>query len=149
MLYLLYLIALLVNARMHQRTALGLSYYNDILGLKNFIELAEKDRLVALVDDDPEYFYHILPFAYVLNVTDKWSKKFEDIAIAPPSWYAGPTPMNHLIFMSHFNRSINTLASSMSAPPPSKGGSGGGSFGGGGGGFSGGGFGGGGGGGWR
>lgn len=148
-LYLLYLIALLVNARMHQRTALGLSYYNDILGLKNFIELAEKDRLIALVDDDPEYFYHILPFAYVLNVTDKWSKKFEDIAIAPPSWYVGPTPMNHLIFMSHFNRSINTLASSMSTPPPSKGGSGGGSFGGGGGGFSGGGFGGGGGGGWR
>ncbi len=147
-LFLLYVIGLFVNSKMHQRTAQGLSYYNDILGLKNFIELAEKDRLETLVDEDPEYFYHILPYAYVLNVTDKWSKKFESIAIQPPSWYIGPTPMNSIIFMSHFNRSMNTLASSMSAPPPSKSGSGGGSFGGGGG-FSGGGFGGGGGGGWR
>src|SRR5690554_2414526 len=145
---LLYIIGLFVNSKMHQRTAQGLAYLNDILGLKNFIELAEKDRLEALVDEDPEYFYHILPYAYVLNVTDKWSKKFESIAIEPPSWYVGPTPMNSVIFMSHFNRSMGTLASSMSAPPPSKGGSGGGGFGGGGG-LSGGGFGGGGGGGWR
>jgi uncharacterized membrane protein YgcG len=144
----LYVIGLYFNSLMHKRTPLGLAYYNDILGLKNFIELAEKDRLEMLVAEDPSYFYHILPYAYVLNVTNTWSKKFESIAIEPPSWYIGPRPLNTVIFMSHFNRSLNTLASTMSAPPPSKGGKGGGSFGGGGG-FSGGGFGGGGGGGWR
>lgn len=151
-LYGIYLIAIFINGNMHKRTALGLSYYNDILGLKNFIQMAEKGRLETLVEEDPEYFYHILPFAYVLNVSDVWSKKFESITMAPPSWYASATPMDSVYFMSHFNRnlnrSINSLYSSMSSPPPSKGGSGGGSFGGGGG-FSGGGFGGGGGGGWR
>ncbi len=144
----LYVVGIYFNSLMHKRTPLGLSYYNDILGLKSFIELAEKDRLEALVVDDPSYFYHILPYAYILNVTNTWSKKFESIAIEPPSWYIGPRPLNTVIFMSHFNRSLNTLASTMSAPPPSKGGKGGGSFGGGGG-FGGGGFGGGGGGGWR
>jgi uncharacterized membrane protein YgcG len=144
----LYVVGLIINSTMHQRTKLGSELYNDILGLKLFIETAEKDRLESLVADDPSYFYHILPYAYVLNITDTWSKKFESIAIAAPSWYVGPTPMNHIIFMSHFNRSINTLAATMTTPPPTKGGKGGGSFGGGGGGFSGGGFGGGGGGGW-
>ncbi len=143
-----YLIGLRFCSLMHQRTPLGVQYFNDILGLKNFIEMAEKDRLEALVADDPSYFYHVLPFAYVLNVTNTWSKKFESIAIQPPSWYIGPRPLNTVIFMNHFNRSMNVLASNMTAPPPSKGGKGGGSFGGGGG-FSGGGFGGGGGGGWR
>jgi uncharacterized membrane protein YgcG len=147
-LFILYAVALFINSTMHQRTRLGNQLYNDILGLKLFIETAEKDRLETLVGDDPSYFYHILPYAYVLNITDTWSKKFEDIAIASPSWYVGQTPMNHIIFMSHFNRSINTLATTMSTPPATKSGSGGGSFGGGGGGFSGGGFGGGGGGGW-
>lgn len=147
-LFILFTVGLLVNSTMHQRTYLGNQLFNDILGLKLFIETAEKDRLETLVADDPSYFYHILPYAYVLNVTDTWSKKFESIAIGAPSWYVGPTPMNHVIFMSHFNRSLNTLASTMTTPPPSKGGKGGGSFGGGGGGFSGGGFGGGGGGGW-
>lgn len=147
-LFILYIVGLIINSTMHQRTELGNQLYNDILGLKMFIETAERDRLETLVADDPSYFYHILPYAYVLNITDTWSKKFESIAIAAPSWYVGPTPMNHMIFMSHFNRSINTLSSTMTTPPPSKGGKGGGSFGGGGGGFSGGGFGGGGGGGW-
>lgn len=144
----LYVLGLIFTSSMNQRTPLGNQLYNDILGLKLFIETAEKDRLEALVADDPSYFYHILPYAYVLNITDTWSKKFENIAIAAPSWYVGPTPMNNLIFMSHFNRSMNTLASTMTTPPPTKSGSGGGGFGGGGGGFSGGGFGGGGGGGW-
>lgn len=148
-LFILYAVGVFINSTMHQRTPLGDKLYNDILGLKLFIETAEKDRLETLVADDPSYFYHILPYAYVLNITDTWSKKFESIAIGSPSWYVGPTPMNHIIFMSHFNRSLNTIASSLSTPPVSKGGSGGGSFGGGGGGgFSGGGFGGGGGGGW-
>ena len=70
---------------MDKRTALGVSYLGKILGLKNFIETAEKGRLEALVHDDPQYFFKILPYAYVLNVTDIWSKKFESIAMENPS----------------------------------------------------------------
>lgn len=144
---LLFIMSTGFNAFMHKRTDVGLSWYNDILGLKNFIELAEKDRLEMLVHEDPEYFYHILPYAYVLNVTNVWSKKFENIAMDPPSWYVGPQPLNSVIFYRSLTRSLNTMSKTMMAPPPTKSGKGGGSVGGGGG-FSGGGFGGGGGGGW-
>lgn len=143
-----YLIGLYFTSQMHKRTSQGVEWYGKILGLKNFIELAEKDRLEMLVHDDPEYFYKILPYAYVLNVTDTWSKKFENIAIEAPQWYVGPTPMNSYFFMRSLDRSLGRMTTSMTSVPQAKAGSGGGGFGGGGG-FSGGGFGGGGGGGVR
>ncbi len=133
---------------MDKRTELGVDYLGKILGLKQFIETAEKDRLEMLVAQDPSYFYRILPYAYVFNVTDVWSKKFESIAIEGPSWYrGGNNMMTPMLFMNRFNRTMNTMNRSMTSAPQSSGRSGGG-FGGGGGGFSGGGFGGGGGGHW-
>jgi hypothetical protein len=68
-------------------------YYSILLGrikgFKNFIKTAEMDRLRVLFDDDPEYFYHILPYAWVFGLSDKWAEKFEKLAAAAPSWYAG------------------------------------------------------------
>ena len=59
-------------------------YGKDILakieGFKNFIEVAEKERLEALLEDDPYYFYNTLPFAQVLGVTKKWIDKFDKIS---------------------------------------------------------------------
>lgn len=133
---------------MDKRTDLGIDYLGKIIGLKRFIEVAEKDRLEMLVHDDPTYFYKILPYAYVLNVSDVWSKKFESIAIEQPSWYYGPnTHFNTYLFMNSFNRTLSNMNQVMNSVPQ-RSGSGGGGFGGGGGGFSGGGFGGGGGGSW-
>jgi uncharacterized membrane protein YgcG len=133
---------------MDKRTKLGADYLGRILGLKHFIDVAEKDRLEMLVNDDPEYFYKILPYAFVLNVSDVWSKKFESIAVPQPSWYASSTParFNTFLLMNNLNHTMNTMNRAMTSMPRSRGG--GGFGGGGGGGFSGGGFGGGGGGHW-
>ncbi|PKM89071.1 MAG: hypothetical protein CVU85_03210 [Firmicutes bacterium HGW-Firmicutes-10] len=143
-----YLISLYFITIMDKRTDKGLDLYGKVLGLKNFIELAEKDKLEMLVHDDPEYFYKILPYAYVLNVTDTWAKKFESITIQPPQWYVGSGPFNHIFFVRSLNSSMHRMTSAMTSLPPAKAGRGGGGFGSGGGGFSGGGFGGGGGGRW-
>lgn len=147
----LYLIAMFAAANTGKRTELGARWVGQILGLRNFIELAEKDRLEALVAESPEIFYDVLPYAYVLGVTDVWSKKFESIAIAQPDWYVSSNPnFSTYLLWSSLNRSMMTVTTSMvSVPTPTGSSGGGGSFGGGGGGgFSGGGFGGGGGGSW-
>lgn len=143
-LYTLIAINIGYTSYMDKRTERGTEYLGHILGLKNFIEAAEKDKLEMLVHDDPSYFYKILPYAYVLNVSDTWSKKFENIVIEQPDWYYGPHPLNTYIFVSHLNRTLSSVSQAMTSVPQSQG-KGGGSFGSGGGGFSGGGFGGGGG----
>ncbi|HKL42625.1 MAG TPA: DUF2207 domain-containing protein [Clostridia bacterium] len=128
-----------------KRTKFGDDILGKTLGFKNFIEQAEKDRINRLVDEDPEYFYKILPYAMVLGVTDQWARQFEDIAINEPSWYVNNTSrrFSTIYFVNHLNSTTESISKNMTASP-SQSSSGGSS----GGGFSGGGSGGGGGGGW-
>ena len=138
---------------MRKRTETGNSWYGRLLGFKNFIDKAEKDRILTLVEQNPSYFYNVLPYAYVLGVTDKWAKNFEHIGIQPPRWYHGyygSPAFNTIVFTSLMTRHMNGFQSAMTARPQSRsggfgggGGYSGGGFGGGGG-FAGGGFGGGG-----
>lgn len=70
-----------------RRTNLGRWYQEKLMGFKEFIKVAELDRIKLLVDENPNYFYNVLPFAMVLGVTDKWAKNFDSIMKEPPSWY--------------------------------------------------------------
>ena len=133
---------------MRKRTKQGDEWFAKLLGFKNFIEKAEKDRILLLVEENPSYFYNVLPYAYVLGVTDKWAKNFEGIGIQPPDWYSGyrMSTFNTILFASYMSRNLSGFQSAMTSRPSGGHAGGGGSFGGGfgGGGFSGGGFGGGG-----
>lgn len=60
-----------------------------LLGFKDFIKAAEKDRLEMLLEEDPEYYYHVLPYAQALHVSKIWINKFKDLTVPPPAWYVG------------------------------------------------------------
>ena len=130
-----------------KRTKYGNEMLGKLKGFKNFLETVEKEKLESLVMDNPNYFYDILPYTYVLGVSDKWIKKFESISLQAPSWYDSSNSFD----ISSFNRFINsTMTSAQGAMTSSPSSSSGGSSSGGssGGGSSGGGSGGGGGGSW-
>lgn len=135
---------------MKRRTKRGAMLLGKILGFKEFIRVAEVDRIKKLVEQNPSYFYDVLPYAYVLGLSKKWAKKFENIAMEPPTWYGGSygnQAFTTLVFLNAMDHATHAMSESI-VIPTSSGGGGGGSFSGGGGGFSGGGMGGGGGGGW-
>lgn len=135
-----------------KKTDEGAALFAKLVGFRSFIEKAEKGRIEKLVKEDPSYFYHVLPYAYALGVTDAWVKQFEKITLEPPTWYVytGADMFSTMIFMSMFRRSAFMMSRAMVSRPQVKTGGGrpGGMSFGGGGGFSGGGFGGGGGGRW-
>jgi uncharacterized membrane protein len=117
---------------MPKRTHYGNEILGKLKGFKNFLETAEKPKLEELVMHDPKYFYNILPYTYVLGVSDKWIKKFESIALQSPDWYSGSTAFSMASFGSFMTSTMATANSSMSSSPSSSGGgSGGGSSGGG------------------
>jgi len=132
---------------MPKRTKYGAEILGKIRGFRNFLKVAEKDKLEELVLKDPKYFYNILPYTYVLGVSDKWIKKFETIAIQSPNWYDdGSGTFNYSSFSDFMSSTMTTATSAMSSSPSSSGGGSGGHSSGGG--SSGGGSGGGGGGSW-
>ena len=113
-----------------KRTKYGVEILGKIKGFKNFLETAEKDKLEALVEKDPQYFYNILPYTYVLGVSSKWMKKFESIAVEPPNWYNSHNAFDIIMFNHFMNSTYSSISTAMTSTPSSSGG----------GGFSGGGF---------
>ena len=138
-------IIIIISGKFNYRTEFGNKIYGRIIGFKKFLETAEKDQLEHLVMENPAYFYDILPYTYVLGVSDKWIKKFESIAIEPADWYESSATFNIITFNSCLTSAMRTARMSYSSSSGGSSFSGGGSSGGG---SSGGGSGGGGGGSW-
>lgn len=59
------------------------------LGFKDYIYKVEYDKMKMLVDENPKYFYDILPYVYVLGYSNKFLQKFENIVVPLPEWYEG------------------------------------------------------------
>ena len=148
------LVVLLVAGMVSRKplTAAGAETRDHLLGLKQFIEWAEADRIRMLqspqgaervrVDvSDPrmklKLYEKLLPYAVVFGQEKKWA---EELAVLygsgnSPGWYSGSTGFN----AAAFSAGISNLSTSASSSSTSGGSSGGGSAGGGGGGGGGGG----------
>lgn len=139
------ILLLIFRKIMIKRTPFGIEILGKIKGFKRFLKIAEKEQLEELVEKNHGYFYNILPYTYTLNVSDKWIKQFEGIAVGEPTWYDSDTNFNINSFDNFVNNTMYSINSSVTSAQASS--SSGSSYGGGssGGGFSGGGSGGGGG----
>lgn len=142
-------VAEICMAYMGARSKKGTEMIGRLAGFRNFIEHAEVDRLNMLAGENPEYFYNVLPYAYIFGLTDKWISRFEKIGVPQPGWYRGVDgwDMYRVMWISHMMNSVQSsvdagISEFVAASSDN------GSFSGGGGGFSGGGIGGGGGGSW-
>lgn len=134
---------------MPARTKKGVNGKEYVLGLKEYLSVAEKDRINFHNAPEKNFsqFEKLLPFAMVLGVEKEWAKQFEGVYAQNPNWYNDPSGanFNSTLFVHNINSFSLAANSNLSSVP---GGASSGSSGFGGGGFSGGGFGGGGGGSW-
>ena len=135
---------------MPKRTQKGADARQLVLGLKEYLSVAEKDRLDFHNDPqkDPKVFEKLLPYAIALGVSKQWAKKFEGLFDFHPSWFIDPTrsSFNPILFNSSISGFSSGFRTMVLEADKSAAGAGRSGFGGGG--FSGGGFGGGGGGRW-
>lgn len=135
------IILAVLSCRCKRRTSIGTWYEERLVGFREFLKATELDRIKLLVNDNPQYFYNVLPFAMVLGVTDKWAKNFDNIMVSPPKWYFTATPgiFSASAFAQDLEQSMRGISSAISSRPSSSsggssdGGSAGGGSGGGGG----------------
>jgi uncharacterized membrane protein len=136
------LIILVISQLMPQRTEKGTRAKEYILGLKMYLQVAEKDRLAFhnAPTKKPETFEKLLPYAIALGVDKQWLDQFKEIYTQGPSWYQGANNANFSMVtfgnsLSAFKYSAGVaIASAPSSSGSGGGGSSGGGFGGGGGG---------------
>jgi uncharacterized membrane protein len=112
--YIANLFSLLFVLLMKRKTKYGEEVRGKIKGFKHYLEVAEKDQLEGLVEQNPNYFYDILPYAYVLGVSKKWIEKFENI----------PMPERDMGSFNYLNYAVfDSISSGVYVPSSSGGGS--------------------------
>lgn len=136
-----------IAPRCVSRTEKYVQTLGSILGFKDFILYTEEDKIKFMLEENPQLYYDILPYAQVLGVSNEWENKFKSIVIEPPKWCTGNVSFSVFDYMILNSMLRASFRSAMVRPQPKGGtflggGGGGGHFGG----FSGGGHGGGGGG---
>ncbi|MBI4034640.1 DUF2207 domain-containing protein [Candidatus Saccharibacteria bacterium] len=133
---------------MPARSLKGVEQHDYLLGLKDYIKLAEADRLkfgqsVGGAEKSPaakiKLFESLLPYAMLFGLEKSWAKQFQDLYAKPPDWYRGTNFQGALIASSlgDFSKAASTNFSAPSSSGSSgfSGGAGGGGGGGGGGGW--------------
>lgn len=134
-----------MNTFMIKKNAKGNKVLSELKGFKQFIKIAEENKLKMLLKEDPSYFETTMGYALAFGLFNSWAKKFDALNLSPPNWYSSSTGQS--LSMNNFSKSFSGVMSNVKSTmvsAPSSSGSGSSS----GGGFSGGGFGGGGGGSW-
>jgi uncharacterized membrane protein YgcG len=153
------LFTLVFSVNIHPLTEQGATVRDHLRGLKEFITLAEADRLrvlqsptgalrVAVDITDPrlrlKLTEKVLPYAVLFGLEKEWSQELANLYAendAQPTWYAGGPGFNAALFAASLSTFAGVASTSWAASSSSSGmgGSGGGGFSGGGGGGGGGG----------
>jgi hypothetical protein len=110
-----------------KRTRQSAEWYAKILSFRDTVALAGHDQLAELVKKDPAYFYHTLPYAYVLDIPERWAANFESIAMEAPAWYIGMRGggFSSTAFTDGLSRAMNAIMGAMTSVSSSHGGAGG------------------------
>jgi uncharacterized membrane protein YgcG len=146
------LITLAMANAMPARTAGGVEVRDYLLGLKQFITIAEAERIKVLqspqgsltekidTGDNTQLvklYEKLLPYAMLFGIEKAWAKQFAKLYQQPPDWYSGASSFNAGYFAGSLG-SFGTQSTASFTPPSNS--AGGGSAGGGGGGGGGGGW---------
>lgn len=150
------IIVLVVSRYLPAKTNKGVDAIAYLLGLKEYIKLAEADRIKFHQSPDAAIKYgdykdnktkvkiyeQLLPYAIIFGLEKDWSQQFSDIYKSPPDWYRDSNSSFNSLYLANSISSLSDAStSSFSAPASSSssgfsgGGSGGGGGGGGGGGW--------------
>jgi len=81
------LLAGLMAAYGGRRSELGRQNATMILGLRHYFKSVDREDLKRIQDNDPEYFYNLLPFALALGVEYPFAKRFGNQKIAPCPYF--------------------------------------------------------------
>ena len=113
-------LSLLAAAAISRRTAYAEEKLSQIMGYREFIDKAEKDRLERLSGEDPEFFYHVLPYAMAFGLERRWTEAFSGITVPPASWYHGSRALDAYA-LSSFSRHLASASARTSGPAGGRG----------------------------
>ena len=65
-----------------RRSELGMLHAGEVLGIRHFLRKLDDKQLKRLLDNNPDYFFDMLPYAIALGVDKKFAKAFGKMPMA-------------------------------------------------------------------
>lgn len=100
------LIPLLINKDYESKyTEKGKIQKGRVLGFKNYIQMCEVDQIKMFAKENPNYYFDVLPYAYVFGLSNVWMNKFKTIEVQIPTWLStsNGTITDFIVFNSVYN----------------------------------------------
>jgi len=73
--------------KLSKRTPYGNQVLSEAYGLKYYLETLTIDELNDKQEQNPNFYFDMIPYAYVLESLDIWIQKGSKMTLLPPSWY--------------------------------------------------------------
>ena len=93
---------------MPKRTAYGNKMLGRINGFKLYLETITLEEITKKMKDNPNFYYDMLPYAYVLGISKGWIKKFEKIDVKKPKW-SSIKPFHFSSFNTFISHSLDSI----------------------------------------
>ena len=93
---------------MPKRTAYGNKMLGRINGFKLYLETITPEEITKKMKDNPNFYYDMLPYAYVLGISKGWIKKFEKIDVKKPKW-SSIKPFHFSSFNTFISHSLDSI----------------------------------------
>lgn len=115
-LFIIYLIGIimlglmcLIYHNLPDRTKYGNKMLGDIYGFKYYLDILNKNEIMKKQEEDSNFYYKMVPYAYVLESLDLWIQKGSDI-ITPPDWYIPSSEFKMTKFQEFVKNVLYTTA---------------------------------------
>lgn len=68
-------------------TEKGAEAYKQMLGFEKFVSNVESDRISRMLQEDPNYLEHILPYAMFFGYEGSWGELYDKLKYELPFWF--------------------------------------------------------------
>lgn len=75
-----------------KRTEEANALYGKMLGFKRFIQLAKLPQMELILQENPNYYYDVLPYCMVMGLSKKLDRQISYLNVAVPDWADGFSP---------------------------------------------------------
>jgi len=77
----------IIVGMMSNRTRYGRTMYKKINGYKRYLINVTEEDIDKELESNKNLFYDVLPYTFVLGISDKWFDKFKYYRLKEPTWY--------------------------------------------------------------
>lgn len=82
------LISLMLICIMKARAVGNAKIVNRFMSFRRFINNATSTEIAVICAHDQDYYYKVMPYAFIFSMMEKWSKKFRWMQIKEPDWFS-------------------------------------------------------------